>query len=41
MPDPLETARAESEALRRDIDRAAREAAAERHLDELKRRMGK
>jgi hypothetical protein len=41
MPDPLETARAESDALRRDIDRAARDAAAQRHLDELKRRMGK
>src|SRR5688572_2121048 len=41
MPDPLEEARAESDALRRDIDRAARDAAAQRQLDELKRRMGK
>ena len=41
MPDPLEEARAESDALRRDIDRAARDASAQRQLDELKRRMGK
>jgi hypothetical protein len=41
MPDPLEEARTETDALRRDIDRAARDAAAERQLDELKRRMGK
>jgi hypothetical protein len=41
VPDPLEEARAESDALRRDIDRAARDAAAQRQLDELKRRMGK
>jgi hypothetical protein len=41
MPDPLEEPRAETDALRRDIDRAARDAAAQRHLDELKRRMGK
>jgi hypothetical protein len=41
MPDPLEEARAEGDALRRDIERAARDAAAQRQLDELKRRMGK
>jgi len=41
MPDPLEEARAESDALRRDIDRTARDATAQRQLDELKRRMGK
>jgi hypothetical protein len=41
VPDPLEEARAESDVLRRDIDRAARDAAAQRQLDELKRRMGK
>ena len=41
MPDPLEEARAEGDALRRDIDRAAREATAQRQLEELKRRMGK
>ena len=41
MPDPLEEPRAESDALRRDIDRASRDASAERQLDELKRRMGK
>lgn len=40
-PDPLEEARAETDALRRDIDRAAREASAQQQLDELKRRMGK
>lgn len=40
-PDPLEDARAETDALRRDIDRAARDAHAQRQLDELKRRMGK
>ncbi len=40
-PDPLEEARAESDALRRDIDRASRDATAQRQLDELKRRMGK
>jgi hypothetical protein len=39
--DPLEEARAESDVLRRDIDRAARDATAQRQLDELKRRMGK
>ena len=39
--DPLEEARAETDALRRDIDRAARDATAQRQLDELKRRMGK
>ncbi|MDQ6829132.1 MAG: hypothetical protein M3081_09740 [Gemmatimonadota bacterium] len=31
----------ESDKLRRDIDRAARESTAERQLDELKRRMGR
>lgn len=41
MPDPLEEARAETDTLRRDIDRAARDATAQRQLDELKRRMGK
>lgn len=41
MPDPLEQDRAESDGLRRDIDRAARDATAQRQLDELKRRMGK
>jgi hypothetical protein len=41
MPDPIEEARAESDALRRNIDRAARDAAAQRQLEELKRRMGK
>jgi hypothetical protein len=41
VPDPLEEARAESDALRRDIDRTARDSAAQRQLDELKRRMGK
>jgi hypothetical protein len=41
MPDPLEEARAETDALRRDIDRASRDATAQRQLDELKRRMGK
>jgi hypothetical protein len=40
-PDPFEAARAESDALGRDIDRAARAASAQRQLDELKRRMGK
>ncbi|MDQ4080266.1 MAG: hypothetical protein M3125_05855 [Gemmatimonadota bacterium] len=40
-PDPLEEAKAETDALRRDIDRAARDATAQRQLDELKRRMGK
>jgi hypothetical protein len=41
VPDPLEEARAETDALRRDIDRASRDATAQRQLDELKRRMGK
>ena len=41
MPDPLEEARAETDTLRRDIDRASRDATAQRQLDELKRRMGK
>jgi hypothetical protein len=41
MPDPLEEEKAASDALRRDLDRTAREAAAARQLDELKRRMGK
>jgi hypothetical protein len=41
MPDPIEEARAESDALRRNFDRAARDAAAQRQLEELKRRMGK
>ena len=41
MPDPAEQAREETDTLRRDIERTAREAAAQRHLDELKRRMGK
>jgi hypothetical protein len=40
-PDPLEDAKPETDALRRDLDRAAREANAQRQLDELKRRMGK
>jgi hypothetical protein len=40
-PDPLEEGKAETDALRRDMDRAAREATAQRQLDELKRRMGK
>ena len=40
-PDPLEEVKAETDALRRDMDRAAREASAQRQLDELKRRMGK
>ena len=40
-PDPLAEARAETDTLRRDIDRAARDATAQRQLDELKRRMGK
>jgi hypothetical protein len=41
MPDPAEQAREETDTLRRDIERTAREAAAQRQLDELKRRMGK
>ena len=41
MADPAEEARDETDALRRDIERTAREAAAQRQLDELKRRMGK
>jgi hypothetical protein len=40
-PDPLEEAKAETDTLRRDIDRSARDANAQRQLDELKRRMGK
>jgi hypothetical protein len=41
MSDPVEQARDETDTLRRDIERTAREAAAQRQLDELKRRMGK
>lgn len=41
VPDPLAEEQAASDALRRDIDRASRDAAAQRQLDELKRRMGK
>jgi len=41
MPDPLDEERAAADALRRDIDRAARDANAQRQLEELKRRMGK
>lgn len=40
-PDPLAEAEGETDALRRDMDRVAREATAQRQLDELKRRMGK
>jgi hypothetical protein len=39
--DPLEAEAAAADALRRNIDRASRDAAAQRQLDELKRRMGK
>ncbi|MGQ0713468.1 MAG: hypothetical protein ACT4PJ_07025 [Gemmatimonadaceae bacterium] len=41
VPDPLEEAKGEPDALRRDIERAARDAHAQQQLNELKRRMGK